>query len=97
MLIFVQKNNNDRKYTCEWVDKGWSKASKENASITIFGYTKYQQKCLTRERMKTFPICKDCLGNGYVKIDTTKLTTVDNTTTCTVCTGSGHKPDPYDN
>jgi DnaJ-class molecular chaperone len=49
------------------------------------------------ERMKTFPICEDCLGNGYVKIDTTKLTTVDNTTTCTVCTGSGHKPDPRDN
>jgi hypothetical protein len=48
--FFVQKNNNDRKYTCEWVDKGWSKASKENASITIFGYTKYQQKCLTKEK-----------------------------------------------
>lgn len=47
--------------------------------------------------MKTYLICEDCLGNGYVKVDTTKLTTVDNTTTCTVCEGSGHKDDPRDN
>ena len=47
--------------------------------------------------MKKFLICKDCLGNGYVKLDKTKLTTFDNTETCTTCHGSGHKNDDRDN
>jgi hypothetical protein len=48
--FFVQKKNNDRKYTCEWVDKGWSPADPANASITIFGYTKYKQHCIKEEK-----------------------------------------------
>lgn len=47
--------------------------------------------------MKTFLICEDCLGNGYVKLDKTKLSAMDNSTTCTTCHGSGHKDDPRDN
>ena len=48
--FFVQKKNNERQYNCVWVDKGWSKANENNASITIFGYTKYQQRCLHKEK-----------------------------------------------
>jgi DnaJ-class molecular chaperone len=47
--------------------------------------------------MKSYLICEDCLGNGYVKVDTSKITNVDNTKTCNVCQGSGHKKDPRDN
>ncbi len=48
--FFVQRKNNERQYTCVWVDKGWSKPDPKNASITILGYTKYQQQCTMKEK-----------------------------------------------
>tara|TARA_R100001015_G_C4599152_1_gene154218 strand:- start:692 stop:898 length:207 start_codon:yes stop_codon:yes gene_type:complete len=48
--FFVQKKNNERQYTCVWVDKGWSEADPNNPSVTIFGYTKYKQQCVTKEK-----------------------------------------------
>ena len=48
--FFVQKKNNERQYNCEWVDKGWSKADPNNPSVTVFGYTKYKQQCVTKEK-----------------------------------------------
>ena len=48
--FFVQKKNNEREYTCVWVDKGWSKADPKNPSLDIFGYTKYKQQCVTKEK-----------------------------------------------
>ena len=47
--FFVQRKNNEREYTCVWVDKGWSKADPKNPSLDIFGYTKYQQQCVMKE------------------------------------------------
>ena len=35
---------------CVWVDKGWSKADPKNPSLDIFGYTKYKQQCVTKEK-----------------------------------------------
>ena len=32
------------------MNKGNDKANKDNASITIFGYTKYQQRCYHKEK-----------------------------------------------
>ena len=34
--FFVTKKMNDRKYQCEWVDKGWGKARKENPNLSFF-------------------------------------------------------------
>ena len=48
--FFVQKKNNERQYTCVWVDKGWSEADLNNPSVTLFGYTKYKQECVTKEK-----------------------------------------------
>ena len=48
--FFVQRKNNERRYTCVWVDKGWSKANPNNPSLNVFGYTKYQQKCIMKEK-----------------------------------------------
>ena len=48
--FFVQKKNNERQYTCVWVDKGWSKADPKNPALTIFNYTKYQQSCVAKEK-----------------------------------------------
>ena len=47
--FFVQRKNNEREYTCVWVDKGWSKADPKNPSLDIFGYTKNQQQCVMKE------------------------------------------------
>ena len=48
--FFVQKKNNERQYTCVWVDKGWSEADLNNPSVTIFGYTKYKQECVSKDK-----------------------------------------------
>tara|TARA_B100000161_G_C33486429_1_gene384977 strand:- start:96 stop:299 length:204 start_codon:yes stop_codon:yes gene_type:complete len=48
--FFVHRKNNERQYKCVWVDKGWSKADKENPSITILGYTKYKHHCIVKEK-----------------------------------------------
>lgn len=48
--FFVQKKNNEREYTCVWVDKGWSKADSKNPSLSVLGYTKYKQQCVTKEK-----------------------------------------------
>ena len=49
--FFVQKKNNERQYTCVWVDKGWSKADPNNPALTLpGGYTKYKQECVTKEK-----------------------------------------------
>jgi len=32
------------------VDKGWSKADPENPSLTVFGYTKYKQECVSKNK-----------------------------------------------
>jgi hypothetical protein len=48
--FFVQKKNNERQYTCVWVDKGWSEADPNNPSVTIFGYTKYKQECVSKNK-----------------------------------------------
>ena len=47
--FFVQRKNNEREYTCVWVDKGWSKADPKNPALDIFGYTKYQQQWVLKE------------------------------------------------
>ena len=48
--FFVQRKNNEREYTCVWVDKGWSKADPKNPSLDIFGYTKYKQECVFKDK-----------------------------------------------
>ena len=48
--FFVQKKYNERQYTCVWVDKGWSKADPKNLSLSVFGYTKYKQQCVMKEK-----------------------------------------------
>ena len=48
--FFVQKKNNERQYTCVWVDKGWSKANPKNPSLDLFVYTKYKQQCVMKEK-----------------------------------------------
>ena len=35
---------------CVWVDKGWSKADPKNPSLHIFGYTKYKQQCISKDK-----------------------------------------------
>ena len=46
--FFVQRKNNERQYTCVWVDKGWSKPNSKNPSLTIFGQTKWKQECVEK-------------------------------------------------
>ena len=48
--FFVKKKNNERQYTCVWVDKVLSEADPNNPSVTLFGYTKYKQECVTKEK-----------------------------------------------
>ena len=48
--FFVQRKNNEREYTCVWVDKGWSEADTITPAVTIFGYTKYKQQCVSKDK-----------------------------------------------
>jgi len=48
--FFVARKNAERNHTCVWVDKGWSKADPKKPAVTIFGYTKYKQQCVTKEK-----------------------------------------------
>lgn len=46
--FFVQKKYNENNFSCEWVDKGWSKPKSTNPSLTVFGQTKWKQECVEK-------------------------------------------------